>query len=74
MLPLMGLLIVITMHWQQFLALFSLGHEAAELSVRLKKPPLPWLYVAITLACVLLFEVLPYLEEFARAVRKPPRP
>jgi hypothetical protein len=30
MLPLMGLLIVVILHWQQFLALFGFGREAAE--------------------------------------------
>jgi len=29
MLPLTGLLIVVTMHWQQFLALFGFAAEAA---------------------------------------------
>src|SRR6267142_1013235 len=35
MLPLMGLLIVVTLHRQQFLALFWLGHEAADFGLRL---------------------------------------
>jgi hypothetical protein len=70
MLPLMGLLIVVTLHWQQFLALFGLGHEAADFGLRLKQPPLPWLYVTVILALVLLFEVLPYLEELARGLRR----
>jgi hypothetical protein len=50
MLPLMGLLIVVILHWQQFLALFGFGREAAEFAVRLKDPPLPWLYVTIILS------------------------
>src|SRR5256885_8742568 len=70
MLPLMGLLIVATLHWQQFLALFGLGHEAADFGLRLKQPPLPWLYVTVILSLVLLFEVLPYLEELARGLRQ----
>jgi ABC-type spermidine/putrescine transport system permease subunit I len=70
MLPLMGLLIVVTLHWQQFLALFGLGVEAADFGWRLKDPPLPWLYVASILLLVLLFEVLPYLEEFLRGWRR----
>src|SRR3954464_1171648 len=63
MLPLMGLLIVVTIHWQQFLSLFGLGREAGEFTLHLKQPPLPWLYVTVILSLVLLFEVLPYLEE-----------
>jgi hypothetical protein len=69
MLALMGLLIVVTLHWKQFLALFGLGHETADFGLRLKQPPLPWIYVSIILSLVLLFEVLPYLEEFAPAVK-----
>jgi hypothetical protein len=69
MLPLMGLLIVVILHWQQFLALFGFGREAAEFAVRLKDPPLPWLYVTIILSFVMLFEVLPYLEELVRGLR-----
>jgi hypothetical protein len=69
MLPLMALVIVAMPHWQQFLALFGLGSEKPSFTIRLKEPPLPWLYVAVILAIVLLFEVLPYIEEFTRALR-----
>jgi hypothetical protein len=70
MLPLMGLLLVVTLHWQQFLSLFGLGAESAGWSIRLKQPPLPWAYVTTILTLVLLFEVLPYLEELWRGVRR----
>src|ERR1043165_114164 len=69
MLPLMGLTIIAVLHWEQFLALFGLGTERADFGIRLKEPPLPWIYVTVTLALVLLFEVLPYLEELARTSR-----
>jgi ABC-type spermidine/putrescine transport system permease subunit I len=69
MLPLMGLLIVITVHWQQFLSLFGLSQQAAEFAVRLREPPLPWIYVSVVLSLVVLFEVLPYMEELARGIR-----
>jgi ABC-type spermidine/putrescine transport system permease subunit I len=69
MLPLMGLLIVITVHWPQFLALFGLSQEAADFGLRLKDPPLPWFYVGVILSIVFLFEVLPYLEELVRGLR-----
>jgi ABC-type spermidine/putrescine transport system permease subunit I len=69
MLPLMGLLIVVTLHWHQFLSLFGLGSETADFGVRLKQPPLPWLYVTAILSLVLLFDVLPYLEELFRGLR-----
>jgi ABC-type spermidine/putrescine transport system permease subunit I len=70
MLPLMGLLIVVTLHWGQFLALFGLGQETGKLDLRLREPPLPWLYVTVILTLVLFFEVLPYLEELVRGLRK----
>lgn len=69
MLPLTGLLIVVTIHWQQFLALFGLGTEDAEWTLRLKQPPLPWLYLSLILSVVFLFEVLPYLEELWRGIK-----
>src|SRR5712671_6645217 len=69
MLPLMGLLIVVTIHWQQFLSLLGLGREAPEFTLRLKQPPLPWLYVSVILLVVVIFEILPYLEEFIRGIR-----
>jgi len=69
MLPLAGLLVIITLHAQQFLALFGFGNEAADFSLRLKQPPLPWLYITLVLSLVLLFDVLPYLEELARGIR-----
>jgi hypothetical protein len=74
MLPLMAIVIVAALHWQQFLALFGLGSEAPSSTIRLKEPPLPWLYVTVILATVLMFEVLPYVEELIRALRmRPPR-
>jgi hypothetical protein len=73
MLPLMGLLIVATRHWQQFLALFGLGAQAPEWTLRLKQPQLPWFYVASILSIVLVFEVLPYLEELWRGARRAER-
>ena len=67
MLPLMGLLMIIVLHWPQFLSLFGLGPLSFE--IWLKQPPLPLTYVGTVLALVLLFEVLPYLEEFWRTAR-----
>ena len=69
MLPLMGLLIVITVHWQQFLSLFGVGQQAPEIALRLRQPPLPWMYVSVVLSLVVLFDVLPYLEELVRGIR-----
>jgi hypothetical protein len=80
MLPLMGLTMIAVLHWPQFLALFGLGQEAARFSLALKPEPLPWHYVTAILTAVLLFEVLPYVEELIRSLRAnhgrlvPPRP
>ena len=77
MLPLMGLLIIVTLHWQQFLSLFGLGQETIDFTLRLRQPPLPWLYVSTIFSLVVLFEILPYLEELLRGIRprktKPPQ-
>jgi len=69
MLPLMGLLIIVTFHWEQFLSLIGISREPADYTLRLKQPPLPWIYVSSILSLVMLFEVLPYLEEFIRGIR-----
>jgi hypothetical protein len=70
----MGLLIVAILNWQQFLSLFGLGQEAGKYTLRLKQPPLPWFYVTVILSLVVLFDVLPYLEEFIRGVRHQKKP
>ena len=70
MLPLTALVVIITLHWHQFLSLFGFGPEAPEFALRLRKPPLPWLYITIILLLVILFEVLPYLEELIRGLRR----
>jgi hypothetical protein len=44
-LPLMGLVLVVVLHWGQFVALFGLGTEAARFDISLKQPPLPWGYI-----------------------------
>jgi hypothetical protein len=67
MLPLTGILIVIALHWDQFISLFGL--RTPEFSLALKPEPLPVLYIAVMLTLTALFEVLPYLEEFARTLR-----
>jgi hypothetical protein len=74
MLPLTALLIVVALHWPQFLALFGVATEPMDFSLRFKEPPLPWLYVIVVLALVLLFEVLPYVEELVRTLRARRRP
>jgi len=69
MLPLMGLLMIIVLHWGQFRALFGLGDEAARFDIVWKQQPRPVGYIALTLLAVLAFEILPYLEELIRGLR-----
>ena len=66
--PFMALSFVILLHWPQFLALFGGGPEPADFSLSLKQTPLPIGYIVTILAAILLFEVLPYLEESARGL------
>jgi len=68
MLPLTGLLMVIALHWEQFIALFGLASARFELTA--KPDPLPWSYILTMLGLTLLFEVLPYLEELLRSLRQ----
>lgn len=67
MLPLMGLVMVIVLHWDQFIALFGLA--PARYDISLKDPPLDFGYVATILILVVLFELLPYVEELIRGFR-----
>jgi hypothetical protein len=69
MLPLMGLLMIVVLHWGQFLALFGLSSEAPRFDLVLKSEPLPAVYIVTALGCVLLFELLPYGEELFRGLR-----
>jgi len=73
-LPLLSLLMVVILHWSQFLALFGLGTEAPRFDIVWKDPPLPWGYVLPIISATVLFEVLPYVEELARGVRARLRP
>jgi hypothetical protein len=67
-LPFMGLSFISVLHWPQALALFGLGPEIADLSLRFRNNPLPVLYVATLVCLMAVFELLPFLEEFWRGV------
>lgn len=68
MIPLMGLVSVLTLHWGQFLALFGAGQETARFDLAWKPQQLPVTYIACVMAAILLFELLPYVEEFIRGL------
>lgn len=69
MIPLMGIIIVISLHWGQFLALFGFGSESARFNLVEKPEPLPVAYIVAMLGVILRFEFLPYIEEFVRGLR-----
>jgi hypothetical protein len=69
LLPLTAVLIVVILHWPQFLSLWGMGSETARFELVLKREPLPWTHVAAFLFASALLEVLPFLEEFVRGWR-----
>jgi hypothetical protein len=50
-------------------AVFGMGSEPLRTDLTWKSEPLPVLYIASILITVLLFELLPYIEEFVRGLR-----
>ena len=69
LMPLTAMLMVIALNWPQFLSLWGVGSEAARYDLVLKQEPLPWQFVVGFLAASVLFEALPFLEEFVRGLR-----
>ncbi len=69
MIPLMAGTFVVVLHWDQFLALFGLGHEPARFAPMWKAEPLPVVYIVAVLVASLLLELLPYLQELWSGLR-----
>ena len=69
MIPLMGVVIIVSRHWEQFLALFGAGSETAKFDLVWKRQTLPTAYILSIIGLILLFEILPYIEEFIRGLR-----
>lgn len=67
--PLTALLIVVSGHWDQFLALFGAGEERPRFELTWKSEQLPQTYLWLLLAANVVFEVVPYLEELVRGLR-----
>jgi hypothetical protein len=67
-LPLTAILLTMSLHWPQALALFGLGSEAADFALRWKEPP-GWGEIIPPAAAFLLLALLPYGEEFWRGWR-----
>ena len=68
MLPLAGLMLVALLHWGQFAALFGIGPETADFSLRWKETPLPFGFVLAALIAAAFTNILPVLEELARGI------
>jgi hypothetical protein len=69
MLPFMALLLIVVLHWPQFAALIGAGDEPARFALVVKHGPPSWTYVGTVLSLVLLFDLLPFVEELVRGLR-----
>lgn len=67
-LPLAAILLVMSLHWPQTLALFGAGTERADFSLGSKQIP-RWGEIIPPAVAFFLLAVLPYLEEFIRGFR-----
>jgi hypothetical protein len=68
-LPLMSVVMVVVLHWPQFLALLGLGTDAARFEIIVREPPLPQGYVISVIAAVLALDILLFSEELIRGLR-----
>ena len=69
MVTLMAIVSVVVLRWGQFLALFGAGSEPADFEISRKPQELPVTYILSIMVVVLMFELLPYLEELVRGLR-----
>jgi hypothetical protein len=69
LLPLLAIALITVMHWPETKSLFGFGARPIDLSLRLRKKPLPLWYRIGLLAGVGLFSGLPYVEELLRSLR-----
>jgi len=67
--PMIAIICVSALHWNQFQALFGFGPENAQFTLGWKSPPVPLPYVLVLITSVLLFAVIPYIEELYRGLR-----
>jgi hypothetical protein len=69
LLPLTAIVLVVALHWDQFVALVSQNGEG-RYTVEWKHDPLPAGYLIGFLAFAILFNVLPFIEEFWRGWKR----
>jgi hypothetical protein len=71
LLPLVALALLAMIAWPQAQALVGMGQEAADWTLRRKTDPLPDEYLAVALLMVLLFNLLPLVQETWACVAAP---
>jgi len=69
MLPFAIIVLLASMHWAQFCALFGIGDERARFVLEARTPAISRAYLAGLGCAIVLFGVLPYLEELLRCLR-----
>lgn len=69
MIPVLGLSLMVVLHWEQAFAIFGAGPHLPDWTLRLKYEPLPVPYVAIALIAALLIDLLPFVEELWRGIQ-----
>ena len=67
-LPITAYLLLAVAEWPQFVSLFGLGEERPVFTPELRIPSVP--YAIAALAAAFLFNLLPYLEELVRCLRR----
>jgi hypothetical protein len=67
-LPLAAILLLMSLHWPQTLALFGGGTERADFSLGSKQPP-RWGEIIPPATAFITLALLPYLEELVRGLR-----
>jgi hypothetical protein len=67
--PVVAVLLVCILYWNQFQALFGAGPEPPSFQLIPKKAPIPWSYTGSVLALVVLFQGSLLAEEFVRTWR-----
>lgn len=68
--PVMAVSVVALLHWEQFAALFGQGVQEADFSPRLKREPIPSVYLGLVLGLIGGLELVPLVEEFWRSSRQ----
>lgn len=69
LLPLCALLIVLALHWEIFIAMFSGNLIDGKPILRLKENPIPASYLLPLFTGIIFLLILPFIEELWRSVR-----